>query len=56
MVPITDIFPVAPKVLQYVFALPAILFVLRVNPFLLQYAAMIPVTMGQENDVPAIVL
>ena len=47
--------PVAPVPLMNSFACPAILFVLSVNPFLPHHAAIIPLTIGHENDVPLIV-
>ena len=47
--------PVDPVVLTNVFAKPHKLFVVNVYPFLPHHAAIIPVTKGPENDVPAMV-
>ena len=47
--------PVAPPVLMNVLARPGKLFVLNEYPFLPHHAAIIPVTKGPENDVPAMV-
>ena len=48
--------PADPVVLANCFAKPHKLFVVNVYPFLPHHAAIIPATIGPENDVPSIVL
>ena len=48
--------PADPVVLINCFAKPGKLFVVRVYPFLPHHDAIIPQTIGAENDVPSIVL
>ena len=48
--------PADPVVLTNVLASPAKLFVVNVYPFLPHHDAIIPATIGPENDVPSIAL
>ena len=48
--------PADPVVLTNDFANPHRLLVVNVYPFLPHHAAIIPATIGDENDVPSIVL
>ena len=45
--------PTDPVVLANCFARPHRLFVVNVYPFLPHHAAIIPATIGDENDVPS---